>query len=195
MNRKANFLLLLFPLLFLLAPRQVTAGYDPIVGRWLSRDPLPSAEFRQGPNLYAYVSNNPVNTVDPLGLWNVWNPATWGIGGFEGVDSVNPVGRSAEWNNYRAIDFSEGLYAGVDGAIPFWDPFADEGFYDECDEDLKISRKIGEYGRDVELTLLGAAGGIRGAGYSYRLAFTDHTTRLADSVGYHTFKRIGGVRV
>ena len=43
-------------------------AYDPAMGRWLSRDPLPSAEFSQGPNLYAYVHNSPVSQVDPLGL-------------------------------------------------------------------------------------------------------------------------------
>ncbi len=42
--------------------------YDPELGRWLSRDPLRDAEKKEGPNLYAYVGNNPVNMVDPLGL-------------------------------------------------------------------------------------------------------------------------------
>ena len=42
--------------------------YDPELGRWLSRDPLPGAEMEEGPNLYAYVGNNPLNLVDPLGL-------------------------------------------------------------------------------------------------------------------------------
>ena len=42
--------------------------YDPERGRWLSRDPLPKAEIQEGPNLYAYAGNNPVNVIDPLGL-------------------------------------------------------------------------------------------------------------------------------
>ena len=41
-------------------------AYDSELGRWLSRDP---ARFIDGPNLYAYVDNNPINLVDPLGLW------------------------------------------------------------------------------------------------------------------------------
>ncbi len=43
-------------------------AYDPKLGRWLSRDPLQDAETEEGPNLYSYVGNNPVNWVDPLGL-------------------------------------------------------------------------------------------------------------------------------
>jgi RHS repeat-associated protein len=43
-------------------------AYDPDQGRWLSRDPLPNAETRQGPNLYAYVGNEPITRTDRLGL-------------------------------------------------------------------------------------------------------------------------------
>jgi len=39
--------------------------YDPEVGRWLTPDPLGMVD---GPNVYAYVNNNPVNMVDPYGL-------------------------------------------------------------------------------------------------------------------------------
>ena len=35
-------------------------------GRWISRDPIAESS---GHNLYGYVSNNPVNMEDPLGLW------------------------------------------------------------------------------------------------------------------------------
>jgi RHS repeat-associated protein len=40
-------------------------AYDPATARWLSMDPLGDVD---GPNRYAYVGNNPINRVDPLGL-------------------------------------------------------------------------------------------------------------------------------
>jgi len=49
-------------------------AYDPGTGRWLSRDPL---GFVDGPNLYAYVGNDPINFWDPWGLSTWWNPFTW----------------------------------------------------------------------------------------------------------------------
>ncbi|MEI8366366.1 MAG: RHS repeat-associated core domain-containing protein, partial [Parachlamydiaceae bacterium] len=41
-------------------------AYDPQLGIWLTPDP---AGFADGPNLYAYVNNNPLIYVDPYGLW------------------------------------------------------------------------------------------------------------------------------
>jgi RHS repeat-associated protein len=40
-------------------------SYSPLLGRWLSRDPI--AE-NGGINLYGYVANSPINAIDPLGL-------------------------------------------------------------------------------------------------------------------------------
>jgi len=40
-------------------------AYDPVTGRWLSRDPI---EEQGGVNLYGYVEGDPVNFTDPDGL-------------------------------------------------------------------------------------------------------------------------------
>jgi RHS repeat-associated protein len=41
--------------------------FDGTSGRWLSRDPLGEAA---GVNLYAYVGNNPILSIDPTGLYS-----------------------------------------------------------------------------------------------------------------------------
>ncbi len=61
--------------------------YDVNQGRWMSVDPLPgSADEPQSLNRYAYVRNDPVNFIDPLGLrcMIVWN-YTW----FEGIPGID----------------------------------------------------------------------------------------------------------
>ena len=45
--------------------------YDALIGRWFSRDPMRGAERSQGPNLYEYVANNPIDDTDPSGLCTV----------------------------------------------------------------------------------------------------------------------------
>ena len=56
-------------------------AYDAELGRWLSRDPLKNAEVTEGPNLYAYVGNDPVNLIDPSGLLSAaglhWTDEEW----------------------------------------------------------------------------------------------------------------------
>ncbi|MGA8164919.1 MAG: RHS repeat-associated core domain-containing protein, partial [Waddliaceae bacterium] len=50
--------------------------YSPDLGRWLTADPL---DFADGPNLYAYVRNNPLSFVDPDGQFVFAIPLiTWG---------------------------------------------------------------------------------------------------------------------
>jgi RHS repeat-associated protein len=47
--------------------------YDPDTARWLSEDPI---GLPAGPNLYAYVRDNPLTWIDPAGTWpsgNLWS--------------------------------------------------------------------------------------------------------------------------
>ncbi len=66
-------------------------AYDPIAGRWLSRDPLGEASSPLG-NLYPYVDGNPLSWRDALGLCppgapdciEPVYPDLWAIGAFAG---------------------------------------------------------------------------------------------------------------
>ena len=75
-------------------------AYDPELGRWLSRDPLPAAEISEGPNLFAYVINDPVNLTDPLGLISSLNscfqsPAAFATCVSAGIITAREKGRQA----------------------------------------------------------------------------------------------------
>ena len=57
----------LVALFFITSIANTQAAYDPTIGRWLSRDPLPDAERLQGPNLFEYCRNGPIRYNDPTG--------------------------------------------------------------------------------------------------------------------------------
>ena len=68
-------------------------AYSPVLGRFISRDPLSEAELSQGPNLYAYVGNNPGNHLDPLGLFAP------GVGASAAANALSSMGTASAATN------------------------------------------------------------------------------------------------
>jgi RHS repeat-associated protein len=93
--------------------------YDPQVKRFISEDPL---GFDGGDlNLYAYVGNNPVMGVDPLGLrtWSlgISSSAGLGVGGgggtFLNVGHDSSKGLLEGWSASMTVTAGAGAYGGI----------------------------------------------------------------------------------
>jgi len=70
--------------------------YDPVIGHFTQQEPLGI----DGPNQYHFCFNNPVNGYDPNGLWNLWNPFTWGDPNSVDdniLNSINPWSSGGWW--------------------------------------------------------------------------------------------------
>ncbi len=99
-------------------------AYDSNTGRWLSRDPLPDAERRLGPNLYTYVANNAINETDSLGLfgagWQVSAGAEAGDIGIGGGATAEGGAGVFVQNNFSSSGTggfaAGGAFAGEPGA-------------------------------------------------------------------------------
>ncbi|PIE74412.1 MAG: hypothetical protein CSA18_05215 [Deltaproteobacteria bacterium] len=62
--------------------------YDPETGRYISADPI---GLRGGRNYFTYVLNNPLNWIDPFGLWTYygnWGGPNW------------TAGRKGSWDDF-----------------------------------------------------------------------------------------------
>jgi len=105
-------------------------AYNPVVGRWLSRDPLGEVSDPEA-NLYAYVRGNPLFLMDPMGLLalgisvgvSTINPFTSGGGGAYGVnfeytsDCGFHIYRYGTPNNVQSHGFELGIGGSVNFAI------------------------------------------------------------------------------
>ena len=61
--------------------------YDPVVGRWTTKDPI---RFNGGDtNLYGYVLSDPVNLIDPLGLLNPVKLAVGTVNTVRGMSNLS----------------------------------------------------------------------------------------------------------
>jgi hypothetical protein len=95
--------------------------YDPVIGRFIQQEPL----GLDGPNPYHFTFNNPVNSFDPNGLYNVWNPFTWGDPNSVDDtfwDSLNPLGSGGLTESLNESFIStNGTTARIGSGIWNWD--------------------------------------------------------------------------
>ena len=111
-----------------------------------------------------FVGNNPINYVDPYGLWG-WDGdyIQYGLGfGGEGT-AAGFWGGFGEGGLEGAAAAGDGLLdaATLGGGFGLFDPgiFGRSGAYDPCDPTLRTSRRLGEFAG----SLLDTAGALRGA--------------------------------
>lgn len=88
--------------------------YDARTGRWTVKDPI---GFGGGANLYAYAQSDPVNLIDPTGLYAGMDDAVFALGGAAvglGGQALSDVfsGHASSWQDYTG--------AAVGGAVGGW---------------------------------------------------------------------------
>ncbi len=151
-------------LILLILSLEARASRDPIEGDSLiERSVASSLSYSDGPkvklnqiatgqNPYTYVWNDPINYIDPNGLWGIqFGNFNLGVG--------DP---SLHFNTRSFFDAKQGAYAFADGVIPIWNPLGENfGLYDPCDKTLQKSQFIGGLTRDAVMLIGG--GGPAGA--------------------------------
>jgi hypothetical protein len=132
MKTKRTALVLLIVCASLLLAHDALAFYNPQTGRWLSRDPI---EERGGKNLYAFVANDPIKSIDSLGqlrlvMESIKAPkATSDCGGAESTIKYRldgAVGKSG-WliqhvkGDYKVTDCKGNPIKGKYGTFEYWE--------------------------------------------------------------------------
>ncbi len=98
-------------------------------------------------NAYAYAGNNPATNTDPLGMWSIYAPWTWG--------DPTPLGHSwYEWDSPQnnpgdfAIGAQNGLVGFADAVIPFLD------IADPCNWEQQWGKQVGAWTLQAEFLVM-----------------------------------------
>jgi RHS repeat-associated protein len=87
--------------------------YDPSLGRYLRADPVGLAG---GMNLYTYVASNPINRLDPKGLFGIGGSAYF-LGSSEATLSIHNCCEKSDTYEVTVLTVCGGLGIGLGGAF------------------------------------------------------------------------------
>ncbi len=103
--------------------------YDPETGRWVTKDPI---GFAGGDtNLYAYTLQDPVNLIDPNGLWSL------SIGIYAGYGGGITIGRNPNGRYFGSIKAGIGIGAGAS-----WDPHGQSSDGGTCQRNISTGQFV-----------------------------------------------------
>lgn len=132
--------------------------YDPERARWLNEDP---AGLDGGLNLYAYVDGDPINQVDPLGLWSQWHQMAAAV--LPGLWLWHPAALQSNAMGWLANPWSANISAGAGHTLSFGittlinNATGAGSVVNQCDQAFAAGQNIGT----VITTAIGLATGMR----------------------------------
>lgn len=159
--------------------------YDPVVGKWLSRDP--TGEFSDPHmNLFTYASSSPLSFSDPIGFWTFQFGVSFnyslagGAGvGFGGLAFDSNGGAAFYWGSGTGLGGGAGASAGVQAAFSNANCVADlKGVFGNFSRGGGWGENVSGdafFGHDSNGNRIGGAGlsyGV-GAGQSSFVGYTD----------------------
>ena len=83
--------------------------YDPVIGRFVSADPtVPYLYKPQSHNRYSYCRNNPLNFLDPTGLWDEIFHKSWGARYYDLDEQKSPLNPLYTYLHFMSKDKAKG---------------------------------------------------------------------------------------